>query len=201
MDPAIAEADADMASSTTQGPPIGNERYRSDVASQQTDSFLTASKDAPNLSPVIQAMSSLSQTEIHGKRQVETRSDFGQVIGATSADGGSPADIDELDEGQSSSNEPITPITPAGVLEDLSRSQGSPTQASAAMSSTSSSTMTSSASSATAASEPNRNVATSQRDSIAIAPMSSAAVPLQREPSASQVPKRQRIPRACDSCR
>lgn len=154
------------------------------------------------------SQSSHGETDISTASTTSIHEQHDSGVPAALTESVSSGDIDELED-QLSSNNDIEPTTPAGVLASLSH--GSSTQASAAMSSTPSSTMTSSSSSTTALSEPNTTTTTlkhhPQMDDFAGSSPSSSIVPsasafMQKDNIvASQVPKRQRIPRACDSCR
>lgn len=100
----------------------------------------------------------------------------------------------------------IDTSTPAdGLISHGSPGNQHRTAASASMSSASSSTLTSSSSSAINLSEP-LSMSTLTKHTHSGAERTTSSIPsasefVQKSDAANQVPKRQRIPRACDSCR
>lgn len=176
------------------------ERYPVNAVIGHADCATAPPKSSIRLDPRYSDTS--SSTKSLPQEEEETKVSFGVPALTESVSSG---DIDELDEEDHLSSN--GPSTPAVVLASLYQSQGSSTQASAPMSSAPSSNLTSSASSATAASESNAvGMAKHRQDgNIMVIPapsaLTSASMPAHQEIQASQVPKRQRIPRACDSCR
>jgi hypothetical protein len=180
---------------------VNTERYPANAFREIADGTTASWEGCIRVDPRYSDTSSSAQS----LPQEDEESRVSSGVPALLAESVSSADVDELEEeDQLGSN---GPSTPAAVLAKLSQSQSSSSHASVPMSSAPSSNLASSSSSAKAASESNAAgmAKHSQDGSIVIIPVPSAFTStsafVQQESLASQVPKRQRIPRACDSCR